>query len=157
MLFPHNFYLEEIHMTPERMPYQSDTSPIGTPTLLAGISLSLRRSLVKWWSDAGWKMVQWCNGALPTTCTIYFTSGVDYRSLDMTWHDVKREPILQSHFPSRVLRLILFMARTAFFSARRRQFNGPTNEEEKVLKSLWDRYAMPHQAGFGFSKKHASD
>eukprot|EP00434_Breviolum_minutum_P012236 symbB.v1.2.010788.t1/scaffold707.1/size170859/9 len=28
---------------------------------------------------------------------------------------------------------------------RRRQFNGPTNEEEKVLKSLWDRYAMPHQ------------
>ena len=57
MLFPHNFYLEEIHMTSERMPYQSDTSPIGTSTLLARNSLSLRRSLVKWWSDAGWKMV----------------------------------------------------------------------------------------------------
>ncbi|CAK9114303.1 unnamed protein product [Durusdinium trenchii] len=28
---------------------------------------------------------------------------------------------------------------------RRRQFQGPSAEEEKVLKSLWDRYAMPHQ------------
>eukprot|EP00930_Biecheleria_cincta_P085421 TRINITY_DN74810_c0_g1_i1.p1 TRINITY_DN74810_c0_g1~~TRINITY_DN74810_c0_g1_i1.p1 ORF type:complete len:750 (+),score=113.44 TRINITY_DN74810_c0_g1_i1:61-2250(+) len=27
---------------------------------------------------------------------------------------------------------------------RRRQFHGPTSEEEAVLKSLWDRYAMPN-------------
>lgn len=28
---------------------------------------------------------------------------------------------------------------------RQRLFHGPTMDEEKVLKSLWDRYAMPHQ------------
>ncbi|CAJ1404542.1 unnamed protein product [Effrenium voratum] len=28
---------------------------------------------------------------------------------------------------------------------RQRQFHGPTQEEEKVLRSLWDHYAMPHK------------
>eukprot|EP00439_Symbiodinium_sp_Y106_P052705 s9_g7.t1 len=28
---------------------------------------------------------------------------------------------------------------------RRRSFQGPTREEEEVLRSLWDRYAMPHK------------
>ncbi|OLP74263.1 hypothetical protein AK812_SmicGene46250, partial [Symbiodinium microadriaticum] len=30
-------------------------------------------------------------------------------------------------------------------SDRRRSFQGPTREEEEVLRSLWDRYAMPHK------------
>lgn len=33
---------------------------------------------------------------------------------------------------------------------RQRQFKGPSADEERVLKSLWDRYAMPHQVHHAF-------